>query len=157
MANLASKSRRASHERERHNRQQRHGRDEPSCVTAAAPGLPQGDPRGEAGELCQGESSERRVLVDPRGIVGIGGDVRSVPQLLMGGDAAHIDGKSHDRDHEEHFQPRMFQGLVTPDEGQEQEAQCDDRTDGGHVVQKQMQMGEVDGCDRRHLPAYGTK
>jgi hypothetical protein len=75
----------------------------------------------------------------------------------MGGDAAHIDRKSQDRDHEEHFQPRMFQGLVTPDEGQEQEIQGDDRTDRWNVVQEQMQMWEVDGCDRRHLPVYGTK
>ena len=152
MANLASKIRRASHEHERHDRQHRHGRNEPSCRTAAAPGLPQGDPRDEAGELRHGESGERRVLVDSDGIVG---DLRLVPQLLMGADAAHIDGKRQDRDHEEHFQPRMFQGLVTPDEGQEQEAQGDDRTDGGHVVQQQMQMGDVDGCDRRHVPPMG--
>ena len=51
----------------------------------------------------------------------------------------------------------MFQGLVTPDEGQEQEAQRDDRTDGRHVVQKQVQMGEVQGKKRSHGPAYGDQ
>ena len=154
MANVASKRRRASHEHERNNRQQCRGRDEPSGRAAAALGLPQCEPRDEARELSHGESSERRVLVDPHGIVG---DLRLFLQLLMGGNAAHIDGKRQDRDHEEHFQPRMCQGLVTPDEGEEQKAQCDDRTDSGHVVQQQMQMGDVEGCDRRHVTAYGTR
>ena len=82
MTDVAAESRRSSHQHERHNRQHRRGGHEPWRRTAAAPRLPQRDPRDEAGELRHGESGQRGVLVDPHRVLG---DRRRVPQLLMGG------------------------------------------------------------------------
>ena len=154
MANLASKSRRASHERERHNRQQRRGRDEPSCRTAAAPGLPQCDPRRRSRRTLS-----RRIRRAPRPgglLMACVGELRPVPQLLMRGDAAHIGGKRHDRDHEEHFQPRMIQVLVTPDDGQEQEAPARATAPSvGTWFSSRCRWASVHGDERRHVPPMG--
>ena len=70
--------------------------------------------RDESSKLHHSESDQRRVLMDPDAVsTEMSG---RVPHLVIGGHAAHVDGKRQDRDDEEHFQPRVLQVFVTTDE-----------------------------------------
>ena len=132
----------------------RRGGDQPSRRAADAAACQSATQPMNPANSIQVNPTSADVLVEAdRGL----GDPRLVPQLLIGGDAGHVGGKRQDRDREEHFQPAQLQRLVTPDKGDDEQAQRDDRADSGHVVQQQMQMREVEGCDRRHVGAYGTR
>ena len=53
-------------------------------------------------------------------------------QLPVRGDAAHVDGESEDGNDKEQFQADMLQVLVAPRIAENQQRQCDHRSDGGH-------------------------
>jgi hypothetical protein len=140
VANIATEIRSDTHGGYRHNKKRRCRGDDPSGRAAATPPLPQGDPGDESCDLHQSESDERRVQMN---FDGVRRDVVARLHLLLGGPAAHEDGKCQESNDEEPFQPRMLQVFVTTDECQEQQAQCGRRTDGRHVIHHQMQMREV--------------
>src|SRR5262245_58842899 len=142
MTNITTEIRRASHDGERYNKQHCCRGDDPRRGGPATPRLPQGDPADESGKLHHSKSDQRGVLMN---LDGVDRDVGPIAQFVIGGHAAHVDGKRQDRDDEEHFQPRVLQVFVTTDECQEQQAQCDHRTEGGDVIHHQMQMREIHG------------
>src|SRR5262245_57712459 len=142
MANITTEIRREPHDGERHNKQHCCRGDDPWRAAAATPCLPQGNPADESSKLHHSKSDQRRVLMNT---YVVDRDVGPLPYLVVGGHAAHVDGKRENRDDEEHFQPHVLQVFVTTDECQEQQAQRDHRTEGGHVIHYQMQMREVHG------------
>ena len=143
MPNLAAKVRRATHDDNRDGQQQRRGRDEAPRRAAAAPGLPQREPREEAGELITQTNPKSATswwsLMAMSDTPGASRSSRYAAAPLM------YDGQRQHRDHVQHFQTRVVQVLVAPDEAEQQQRERGHRADRRHVVEQQMQVGEVHG------------
>src|SRR5262245_10586116 len=72
----------------------------------------------------------------------------------MRSDAARVDRKRKQGDHEQHFEPDVLQLFVEPEIAEQHETQRGHRADGGHVVDDEVQVGQVHGTTyARRRPA----
>jgi hypothetical protein len=154
MANLTAERCRPAHDRKRDDRQDRRRSDEPSSGVTDASRLPQRDPRDEASKLCQREAGERRVLVHSGGDVG---EVGSAPQMVIRRRASDIHRHCHDRDDEQHLEAQLDEGLLTTDEGDEQESQRHGSAERRDVIENEVKMSGVQDEERIHGPRYATR
>ena len=62
---------------------------------------------------------------------------------LLGGVSAHVGGKRHQRDAQEHHQAGALQIVAFPGQADQEQADSDDRADGREMIEQQMDVGKV--------------
>ena len=125
----------------------------PRAATAAAPRLPQREPRDEAGELD--DQMNPQSATSWWSLIAMSDTPGASRSSRYAASAADVRGQRQQRDHVEGFQPGVRQVLVPPDEGQQQQPERGHRADRRHVVEQQVQVVEAHGWQIGEQAARG--